>query len=164
MTKMRREYLLVCLIFFYGLLSGCWGHDSQEITSQTSTFETTLSILNENGDNIEVSQQGNPIILSFSFRNISGEIQTLQFPDGQQYDLQLYNSQDTLVWNWANDMVFIQFQTELVFDVGEAKVFEEIWDQTSNEGTQVSVGIYNVYVNRFWHTDLSTGPKLIEIE
>jgi hypothetical protein len=129
-----------------------------------SNFETTLSILNEDRDNIEVFQQGEPIILSFTFQNISGEIQAVQFTDYQQYDLQVYDSQDTLVWNWANDKVFPQALTELVFDVGETKVFEETWDQTSNEGVQVPVGIYNVYVNRFWNPDMSTGPEQIEIE
>jgi hypothetical protein len=76
----------------------------------------------------------------------------------------VYDLQDTLVWNWANDKVFPQSLTQLFFDVGETKVFEETWDQTSNEGDQVPVGIYNVYVNRYWNTDMSTGPVQIEIE
>jgi hypothetical protein len=161
---MTRKYYTVCLIIFCGLLYSCSDNYTSEGISEFSNFETTLSILNENGENIEFAQQGSPIILSFSFRNISEQIQTVRFRDGQQYDLEVYDTQDTLVWNWANDKVFTQSLTELVFNVGETKAFEETWEQTSNEGIQVPVGIYNVYVNRHWNTDMSTGPEHIEIK
>jgi len=134
---MIRKHYITYLIVFYGLLYSCSDNYTPENISEFSNFETTLSILNENGENIEFAKQGDPVILSFSFRNISGQIQTVRFQDGQQYDLQVYDSQDNLVWNWANDKVFIQALTELVFDVGETKAFEETWDQTSNEGIQV---------------------------
>lgn len=156
------KHCLLFLIFFCALLTSCWNDDDS--TSQTSTFETTLSILDQNENNIEVEQQGIPITLSFSFHNVSGRIQTLRFPGGQQYDLQVYDSQDNLVWNWANDKNFIQVQTELVFDIDETKTYEETWNQTSNDDTQVPAGIYHVYVNREWDTDRSTGPELIDIE
>jgi hypothetical protein len=159
-----RKYYILYIIFFFGLLYGCNDDYTPEDISEFSNFETTLSILNEVGESIEVAQQGDPIILSFSFRNVSEEIQTVRFSDTQQYDLQVYDSQGALVWNWANGKVFPQTLTELVFDVGETKSFEEIWDQNSNEGVQVPVGIYNVYVNRYWNTDMSTGPVQIEIE
>jgi hypothetical protein len=64
-------------------------------------------------------------------------------------------------------MGFAQSLTELVFKPNEAKTFEEIWDQTSNEGVQVPAGIYNVYVNRTWNAarpDMSAGPIQIEID
>jgi hypothetical protein len=161
---MLRKYYVVFLILLCCLLFGCWDDDSPGNSFQTSIFQTTLKLLNRYGDNIAVSQQGNPITLRFSFRNVSGEIQTLHLSSTQEYDLQVYDSHDTLVWNWANDKAFLDVLTELVFDVGETKEYEETWDQTANDGTQVPAGIYPVYVNRFWDSDRSTGPKLIEIE
>jgi hypothetical protein len=100
-----RKYCFIYLIFFCGFSCSCNDDYTQDDISEFSNFETTLSILNNDGESIE-----------------------------------------------------------LVFDVGETKAFKEIWDQTLNEGVQVPVGIYNVYVNRYWNTDMSTGPEQIKIE
>jgi len=158
-----RKHCVILLIIFCGFLSSCNDDYTAEDISQFSSFETTLNLLNENRDSIEVMPQGAPVILNFSFQNISDKIQTVRFSDSQQYDLEVYDSQGALVWNWANGRGFTDALTELVFDVDEIKTFEETWDQTSNEGIQVPAGIYRVYVNRDWNTDMSTGPKQIEI-
>ena len=149
--------LLISLVF----LVSCHGESSRE-----DNFKTALNILNEDGDNITIAPHGIPVTFRFSFQNISGETQTVHFNDGQQYDLEVYNSQGTLIWNWASGQVFTQSYTELVFDPWEVKTFEEIWDQTSNEGIQVPAGVYRVYVNRNWNADMpdmSAGPVQIEI-
>ena len=159
------KYCYIILIIFSGFLFSCNDDDSLDRTPVIN-FNTTLDILNEDGEIIEVAPQGIPLTLSFSFQNISNEIQTVEFYDGQQYDLEVYDSGGNLVWNWANDRVFTAALTELIFDPDETILFEEIWDQTSNEGSQVPAGIYDVYVNRNWNTDMpdmSTGPVQIEI-
>ncbi len=162
---MKKNHLMF-LIISLGFLFNCNDGDLV-VRAPVSNFETTLDILNEDSENIAIAPQGIPVTFSFSFKNISGETQTVQFNDGQKYDLEVYNSQGTLVWNWANDKVFPQALTELVFDPGEEKTFEVVWDQTSNEGVQLPAGIYDVYVNRNWNTDMpdmSTVPVQIEID
>ena len=163
--KAMKKYRLIFLIISLGFLFNCNDGDIG-VRAPVSNFNTSLDILNEDSKDITISPQGIPVKFSFSFRNVSGETQTVQFSDAQQYDLEVYNSQGALVWNWANEKAFPQSLTELVFDPGEIKAFEESWDQTSNEGLQVPAGIYNVYVNRNWNTDMpdmSTGPVQIEI-
>ena len=153
-----KKYCILSLLIFFSLFYSCDDRNTPD-----ESIVVTLNILNENGDTITVAPPGIPVTLSFSFQNISNRSQTLHFTDGQQYDLEVYNSQGTLVWNWAHDMAFIASLTELAFDPGEVKTYEETWDQTSNEGIQVPAGIYDVYVNRAWNNDMSTGPIQIEI-
>lgn len=161
MTKCK----LIFLLLFAGLFLNC--NDSDPVVrTPDSKFITSLDILNEDGEAVETAPYGIPLIISFSFENVSEEVQTVHFTDAQQYDLEIYDSQDILVWNWANGMGFPQSLTELTFDPGEIKTFEQTWDQTSNEGVQVPAGTYNVYVNRNWNTDMpdmSTGPEQAEI-
>jgi hypothetical protein len=159
---MRRS-CVVMLVLFLGLLYGC-GDGLSINFSEDSGFITTLSLIDEDDEVVDVVQQGDPVILSFSFQNISGANQTFLFSDAQQYDLEVYDSQDTLVWNWSNGLLFTQALSTLSFEVDETKAFEEVWDQTSNEGDQVPVGIYDVYVNRCWNPDMSAGPVQVEIE
>ena len=158
--KAMKKYRLIFLIISLGFLFNCNDGDIG-VRAPVSNFNTSLDILNEDSKDITISPQGIPVKFSFSFRNVSGETQTVQFSDAQQYDLEVYNSQGALVWNWANEKAFPQSLTELVFDPGEIKAFEESWDQTSNEGLQVPAGIYNVYVNRNWNTDM---PHLCKFE
>ena len=161
-----RKYLYIFLIIILGFIFSC--NDDDPLTrTHANKFSTTLDILIEGGEGVEIVPQGIPVIFSFNFQNVTDEIQTVEFYDGQQYDLEVYNSEGNLVWNWANDKAFSASLTELVFDPGEIKLFEEIWDQTSNGGSQVPAGIYDVYVNRNWNTDMpdmSAGPLQIEID
>ncbi len=157
-----KNFNFLVLILSLFLLCSCNDEGINE-----DNFETTLNILNEEGDNITITPQGIPVKLNFIFHNVSEKIQRVRFTDGQQYDLEVYNSQGVLVWNWANGKAFTASLTELVFAPGEIKTYNEIWDQTSNEGVQVPAGIYNVYVNRSWkrgRPDMSTGPVQIEID
>ena len=58
--------------------------------------------------------------------------------DTQVYDIQIVdNSDNVLVWNWANDLDFAQVVTGLVLDPGEERIYEETWDQEDNLGNQV---------------------------
>ena len=158
-----RRYCSVILVLFFGVLQGCGDGPSLDI-SDVSRFETTLTVLNEGDVVAGAVQQGEPVILSFGFENVSGGRQSVLFTDGQQYELEVYDAQDTLVWNWGYGQVFTQALTMLSFEAGEIKTFEEIWDQTSNEGDQVPAGLYDVYVNRCWNPEMSEGPIQIEIE
>lgn len=156
-----KKYFFISIIFLFALSFSCSDSDNPE-----DNFVTTLNILNENGDDITIVPYGIPVTFNFGFENITQKVQTVKFTSGQLYDLEVYNSQGMLVWNFANDVVFPAAITELVFNPGEIKIFEEIWDQTSNEGVQVPAGIYDVYVNRNWNTgipSMTTGPVHIEI-
>lgn len=155
---MKKKYFLVLIISFF-FLSGCNDESIEE-----DTFKRTLKILNEEDNQITIAPQGISLKLNFLFQNVTDKTQRVRFIDGQQYDLEIYNSQGVLVWNWANGKVFTAALTELVFTPGEVKTFEETWDQTSNAGVQVPAGFYNVYVNRTWNADMSAGPVQIEID
>jgi hypothetical protein len=155
---MKKIYFLVLIISFF-FLSGC-----NDESPEKDTFQRTLKILNEEDNEITVAPKGISLKLNFLFHNVTDKTQKVRFTDSQQYDLEIYNSQGVLVWNWANGKGFTTALTELVFTPGEVKTFEEIWDQTSNEGVQVPVGFYNVYVNRTLNADMPAGPVQIEID
>ncbi len=89
--------------------------------------------------------------------NLTGESQTMFFSSGQQYDIQVYDSDDSLIWNWAYGKAFIQAQTEIVFSANETRNFEETWNQKSNAELPLDTGNYIVYAG-------SAGPYYIEIE
>jgi hypothetical protein len=76
-------------------------------------------------------------------RNLTNETQTLRFSSGQHYDIEVFDSDDNLIWNWASDKGFLTVETELVFIPNEIKTSEEIWDQISSEGDPISPGTYN---------------------
>ena len=44
----------------------------------------------------------------------------------QHYDIEIYDSDDNQIWNWANDKAFLNSETELaLFNPNEIKTFEK---------------------------------------
>lgn len=155
---MIKSIFLYFLIFICSALLSCENNDSNnDSNSESVIFETTLLITDSVGNESSIFTQGETITFIINFKNLTRESQTMGFSSGQHYDIEVYNSEETLIWNWARDKAFIQVQTELVFGPNEIKTYEETWNQTSNEGTPVAVETYSVYAN-------SAGPYYLEIE
>ena len=102
-----------------------------------------MTIMDVEGSESSVFGQGEDIKLIINMCNLTNETQPLRFSSGQHYDIEIYDSDDNLIWNWANDKAFIQAETELVFNPNEVKIFEEKWDQISNDGNLISPDTYN---------------------
>ena len=127
-----------------------------------------LSIRDASDNQSLVFGQGDEVRFVITMRNPTDEAVTLVFPTAQHYDIEVYDSSDVLVWNWAHGLVFTQAFTNLVLAPGEAVTYEESWDQKDNEGNQVPAGTYAVYLDcRCQGSGASAlhlvGPQQIEI-
>ena len=125
--------------------------------SKPDIFETTLVMKDSGGKEKVLFTQGEPITFIIHMTNLTDESQSMSFSSGQHYDIQVYDSGDSLIWNWAYDKMFTDAEEELVFSANETKSFEEIWDQETNAELLLDTGNYIVYTD-------STGPYYIEIQ
>ena len=158
---MRKSLTTILTIFLCIILMSCENDDSNNTLLQN--IETNLTITEGAGNESAVFDQGESLIFVIKIRNLTNETQTLRFSSGQLYDIEVYDADDNLIWNWANDKAFLTVETELVFIPNEIKTFEEIWDQISNEGNPISLGTYNAEFIGFGSLE-SAGPYSFEIK
>ena len=138
---MSKSRTAILTIFLGIVFLSCANDDGNNTVSQN--IETTMTIMDVEGSESSVFGQGEDIKLIINMCNLTNETQPLRFSSGQHYDIEIYDSDDNLIWNWANDKAFIQAETELVFNPNEVKIFEEKWDQISNDGNLISPDTYN---------------------
>ena len=67
-----------------------------------------------------------------------------RFSSGNQYDFEVRDESNKLIWNWAHDKSFIQAETFINLDAGGKIKFTPLWDQKDNMGAQVAPGHYSV--------------------
>ncbi|MGD0644202.1 MAG: BsuPI-related putative proteinase inhibitor [Candidatus Bathyarchaeia archaeon] len=89
-----------------------------------------------------------PVNLTLTITNISN--QTINFTHtGLDFDFQVYNGTNNLVYQWSNLKAIAQFITIIPLSAGESRSTNFTWLQTcsfnaSVEGDQVSPGTYNI--------------------
>jgi hypothetical protein len=86
---------------------------------------------------------GEPIRFDFKIDNLTGQRQTVQFPDAQTHDF-LVVTQGTVQirWMWSDGQAFAQVATELVFEPYASKTFTLVWSGVLADGTNLGVGDY----------------------
>ncbi|MGA3290940.1 MAG: BsuPI-related putative proteinase inhibitor [Candidatus Bathyarchaeia archaeon] len=91
---------------------------------------------------------GEPINLTLAITNISN--QTINFDHtGLDFDFQVYNDTNNLVYHWSNFRAIAQFIAIVPLHAGERMSASFTWLQTCNfnasvEGDPVSLGTYNI--------------------
>ncbi len=124
----------------------------------TKTIETLLDILDAaNGKPLQEVTPGRPVRLVLELKNLTDKPLTLNFSTGKQYDFEVHDSNNQLIWAWSRGKVFIQAATKIILGPKEQIKFTPDWDQRDNEGRQVVAGTYQV-------TGLipTTGPEIVE--
>jgi hypothetical protein len=91
---------------------------------------------------------GEPINLTLTFTNVSA--QTINFTHtGLDFDFQIYNGTNNLVYQWSNFKAIAQFITTIPLKAGENVSENFTWTQTYNfnhaiQGTSIPPGSYNI--------------------
>ena len=127
-----------------------------------------LTIMDASDNQSLAFDQGSEVHFLMTMQNPTDGPITLWCSDAQLYDIEVYDSGNVLVWNWAHDMVFAQATMDVVLDPGEVIAHEEVWDQKDNQGSQVPAGTYAVYLKsacpRLGESDQDVSdPQNIEI-
>lgn len=108
-----------------------------------ATFSTTLTLRNSSGVPTTSFVMGEPIRFDLEVLNRTNRTVSLQFPDGQIYDVYVFPANSNQVsWRWAEDMAFPQVVTELSFPPNSSKAYLVGWDAVLADGTQLPVGNY----------------------
>ncbi|MBS7525427.1 S-layer homology domain-containing protein [Fusibacter paucivorans] len=93
---------------------------------------------------LEVTEAEDGVTLTFTMKNDSDETALLTYHNGQRYDIYIYDSYGTLIYQWSNDKVFTMAIESVVVDPGKTIEYETVWPMTDNEGKRVLRGQYNV--------------------
>jgi hypothetical protein len=158
---MRKSLTIILSIFFWIIFISCANDGDNTVMHN---IETTLMITDDGGNESSVFNQGEDIKFIIEMYNITNETQTLNYSSSQIYDIEIYDFDDNLIWNWANGRGFSGVLTELDFSPYETKNFEEIWDRFSNDGIQASAEMYDAYViNKLSAGEIIAGPYPFEI-
>lgn len=86
---------------------------------------------------------GEPIAVTLTLTNVGNEPATFQFNTGQIYDFVVARS-GVIVWRWSQGKAFTQALTVLTLRPGEARRFQEQWNQRDAQGRQVQSGSYEL--------------------
>jgi hypothetical protein len=120
--------------------------------------ETILDIIDsKNGKPLQEVTLGKPVRLVLELKNLTNEMLSFNFSSGKQYDFEVHDSNNQLVWNWSYGRSFIQSFTTITLSPKEQIKFTPIWDLKDNGGSQVPLGTYQV-------TGLipTIGPEIVE--
>lgn len=143
---MKRGFKNVLVIFYivmlpitFGLLAGCGNSGSDD----SIIFDITLTLQNDDGQQVTTFTQGESITFVLSIRNLTNSTQTIIFPSSQGYDFIVYESDgESILWQWSFDKDFLTVITELNINSNETIAFSEIWDQKNNNDVLVEAGNY----------------------
>jgi hypothetical protein len=106
------------------------------------TFSTSLTLRDSSGVATTSFVMGEPIHFDLEVLNRTARTQTLQFPDGQIYDLYVFQASNQLLWRWGADKAFPQVVTQLSFPPDSSKSYQVAWNAVLADGTQLPVGSY----------------------
>jgi hypothetical protein len=70
---------------------------------------------------------GSDVTFTFTVTNAGTTAADVKFNDGQQYDIRVWDANDTLVWRWGADKVFIAALTSRTIAAGESVTYVEHW-------------------------------------
>ncbi len=98
-----------------------------------------------------------PVRLVLELKNLTEETLSFNFSSGKQYDFEVHDANNKLVWKWSQGHSFIQSFTTITLGPKEQIKFTLVWDQKDSRGSQVPVGTYQV-------TGLipTLGPEIVE--
>jgi hypothetical protein len=101
-------------------VGGVGGDDGDDIGD--ATFSTTLTLRDSSGVATTSFVMGEPIRFDLEVLNRTNRTVSLEFPDGQIYDVYVFpaNSNQVL-WRWAADKSFPQVVTEVSFPPNSSK-------------------------------------------
>ncbi|MGA2682779.1 MAG: BsuPI-related putative proteinase inhibitor [Candidatus Bathyarchaeia archaeon] len=122
----------------------------------TATSNPAATVASGGNGNLELTMSldrttyvlGEPVNLTLMITNISN--QTINFTHtGLDFDFQIYNDTNNIVYQWSNFKAIPQFITIVPLQVGQSRSANFTWSQTCNfnaqvEGDTVSPGIYNI--------------------
>lgn len=136
------------LIMFAAVVLFAACDNKNEVNTQppvSEKIETLLDIIDiDNGIPLQEITLGSPVRFVLELRNLTDETLTLNFSSSLQYDFEVHDSKNKLVWNWSHDKLFTQALTTIILDPNDQVKFTPEWDQKDNEGRQIPAGIYRV--------------------
>ncbi len=74
---------------------------------------------------------GSDVTFTFTVTNASDSTKTVRFNDSQQYDIRVWDANNTLVWRWGAEKAFAQIVTTRVLAPGESATYVEHWTPPS---------------------------------
>ena len=138
MKRKCRMGSLMCLLILAGVILACGGGGDRE-----PVFKTTLALLNSGSGVSTVFNSTEPITLELSITNLWNSEQTLSLSSPQTYEFIVARKGETQpLWYWSHDKGFPTVMVDLIFEPGETKSWQEIWDQTDFTNTPVGIGNY----------------------
>ena len=70
---------------------------------------------------------GSDVTFTFTVKNTSIQSATVQFNDAQQFDIRVWDANDTLVWRWGADKGFLESLGTRTLAPGESVTYVEHW-------------------------------------
>lgn len=123
--------------------SQCQKQDTK--TDGSPVFVTTLSLLDSSSNVQTTFKSGQTVTLQLSIYNRTDASQTLWFNTSEQYNFAVVDlGTATTVWNYSINQTYTDSFTSLTFKPYETKIFTVKWDQTDNNGIQLSTGQYEI--------------------
>lgn len=114
-----------------------WGLEDKRSQAVTqSIFQTTMET--------EKGEEG--ILLSFAFKNVSGEEQQLYFSSGQKFDIFIHNGAGEEIYRFSKHYGFTMALIDVTLKPDEALEFSEIWNCQDDGGEPVPPGKYAITV------------------
>ena len=110
---------------------------------------------------------GESVKIDFTVKNTAKTPTRVTFGSGQTYDVFLFDAQNRQIWSYAANLRFIQVQTPITWQAGEAKRFSTTWNgiPLANEAGNATLkpGKYRVQVQLASQPPLDAPPLEIEI-
>lgn len=156
---MIRTSMILSLLFFSLMLYSCG--DTRD--PDTNGFKAGLEATDATGNTSSVFIKGQPVQLEIYIENLGDEIRSLQFNTGERYDIEVYNSGNTLIWNLNFGKVFHSAIESIPFNPYEIRAKKESWDQKNNDGNPVDAGTFSVQVVWKAKTNIISEPCTLVI-
>ena len=133
------------IVLIFSLVTACDSNETTPVPPDEPKVETILHVIDSNnGKPITELEYGKPVRFVLELINSTNTRVEFTFSSGKQYDFEVRDVNNQLVWNWAHDQVFIQARTTITLDAGGKIKFTPLWDQKDNKGEQVEPGQYSV--------------------
>jgi hypothetical protein len=84
---------------------------------------------------------GQPVHFTIRVTNPGAEPLLLEFPTGQQFDINVDDG-DVIIWRWSAGRMFAQAFSEATLQPGESIEMIAAWDQSDTAGEPVPPGTY----------------------
>ena len=147
---LNRAKVKVCKkrIFMLLILSIVTACDINETTidpSGAKKVETILHVIDsDNGKPVTELEYGKSVRFVLELINLTNTTVEFTFPSSKQYDFEVRDAGNQLVWIWSHDQMFTQAETSIILDAEGKIKFTPLWDQKDNKGNQVKPGSYTV--------------------